>query len=150
MDGGTLNWRVLPPACSPYASETVESSDAYLAVGCVFNDYSSAGYTMLLKKQKMIQVAFATGCLAVHHLYVCMRMASQGVTIAGLMMHCERSAGKGCISTPHHMSLQLVSCVVAQDRLQTPAALPSSDQLATCVCLRHAWEFAHRCSGVRY
>ena len=41
---------------SPFTAETVESSDAYVLVGPLFNDYSSAGYTMLLKKQKMVEV----------------------------------------------------------------------------------------------
>lgn len=42
--------------CSPYCCETVESADIYVVVGGIFNDYSSAGYSMLLKRSKMIEV----------------------------------------------------------------------------------------------
>ncbi|KAL2633294.1 hypothetical protein R1flu_004773 [Riccia fluitans] len=41
---------------TPYALEIVESADAYLFAGPVFNDYSSVGYSLLLKKEKMINV----------------------------------------------------------------------------------------------
>ncbi|KAG6549534.1 hypothetical protein Mapa_008915 [Marchantia paleacea] len=41
---------------TPYALEIVESADAYMFVGPVFNDYSSVGYSLLLKKEKMILV----------------------------------------------------------------------------------------------
>lgn len=41
---------------SPYCSEVVESCDAYLFAGAIHNDYSSVGYSLLLKKEKMIDV----------------------------------------------------------------------------------------------
>lgn len=41
---------------SPYCLEIVESADAYIFVGPIFNDYSSVGYSLLLKKQHMIIV----------------------------------------------------------------------------------------------
>lgn len=41
---------------SPFCLEIVESADAYLFAGPVFNDYSSVGYSLLLKKEKMIIV----------------------------------------------------------------------------------------------
>ena len=44
---------------SAYCCETVESADIYVVVGGIFNDYSSAGYSMLLKRNKMIEVSLA-------------------------------------------------------------------------------------------
>lgn len=41
---------------SPYCLEIVESSDAYIFAGPIFNDYSSVGYSLLLKKAHMIVV----------------------------------------------------------------------------------------------
>ena len=41
---------------SPYCAETVESSDCYLFAGPVTNDYTSVGYSLLLKPEKMIVV----------------------------------------------------------------------------------------------
>ncbi|KAL2234079.1 pyruvate decarboxylase 1-like [Sesamum indicum] len=39
-----------------FCAEIVESADAYLFVGPIFNDYSSVGYSLLLKKEKAIIV----------------------------------------------------------------------------------------------
>lgn len=39
-----------------YCGEIVESSDAYLFAGPIFNDYSSVGYSLLIKKEKAIIV----------------------------------------------------------------------------------------------
>nr|CAD1817547.1 unnamed protein product [Ananas comosus var. bracteatus] len=39
-----------------FCAEIVESADAYLIVGPIFNDYSSVGYSLLLKKEKSIVV----------------------------------------------------------------------------------------------
>ncbi|OAY74408.1 Pyruvate decarboxylase 1 [Ananas comosus] len=39
-----------------YWGAIVESADAYLIVGPIFNDYSSVGYSLLLKKEKSIVV----------------------------------------------------------------------------------------------
>ncbi|GKV08390.1 hypothetical protein SLEP1_g20022 [Rubroshorea leprosula] len=39
-----------------FCGEIVESSDAYLFAGPIFNDYSSVGYSLLLKKEKAIIV----------------------------------------------------------------------------------------------
>ncbi|KAL2330711.1 hypothetical protein Fmac_018292 [Flemingia macrophylla] len=39
-----------------YCAEIVESADAYLFAGPIFNDYSSVGYSLLLKKEKAIIV----------------------------------------------------------------------------------------------
>lgn len=41
---------------SPFCLEIVESADAYIFVGPIFNDYSSVGYSLLIKKQHMIVV----------------------------------------------------------------------------------------------
>jgi pyruvate decarboxylase len=41
---------------SPYVCEIVESSDLYIYVGPVFNDYTTTGYSTLVKKEKMIQI----------------------------------------------------------------------------------------------
>ncbi|KAL4385001.1 hypothetical protein GQ457_15G027720 [Hibiscus cannabinus] len=39
-----------------FCSEIVESADAYLFAGPIFNDYSSVGYSLLLKKEKAVVV----------------------------------------------------------------------------------------------
>nr|AIE47262.1 pyruvate decarboxylase [Hevea brasiliensis] len=39
-----------------FCGEIVESSDAYVFVGPIFNDYSSVGYSLLIKKEKAIKV----------------------------------------------------------------------------------------------
>ncbi|KAK6935708.1 Thiamine pyrophosphate enzyme, C-terminal TPP-binding [Dillenia turbinata] len=39
---------------TPFCAEIVESADAYLFAGPIFNDYSSVGYSLLLKKEKAI------------------------------------------------------------------------------------------------
>ncbi|XP_010558370.1 PREDICTED: pyruvate decarboxylase 1-like [Tarenaya hassleriana] len=41
---------------TPFCSEIVESADAYIFVGPIFNDYSSVGYSLLLKQEKAIIV----------------------------------------------------------------------------------------------
>ena len=41
---------------SAFCAEIVESADAYLFAGPIFNDYSSVGYSLLLKKEKAIIV----------------------------------------------------------------------------------------------
>ncbi|CAD5174140.1 unnamed protein product [Musa acuminata subsp. malaccensis] len=37
-----------------YCGEIVESADAYIFVGPIFNDYSSVGYSLLIKKEKAV------------------------------------------------------------------------------------------------
>ncbi|KAJ0882949.1 putative pyruvate decarboxylase [Helianthus annuus] len=39
-----------------FCAEIVESADAYIFVGPIFNDYSSVGYSLLLKKEKALIV----------------------------------------------------------------------------------------------
>ncbi|XP_050221321.1 pyruvate decarboxylase 1 [Mercurialis annua] len=39
-----------------FCGEIVESADAYIFVGPIFNDYSSVGYSLLIKKEKTILV----------------------------------------------------------------------------------------------
>jgi pyruvate decarboxylase len=41
---------------TPYCAEVVESADAYVFCGPIFNDYTSVGYSLLLKDEKMIVV----------------------------------------------------------------------------------------------
>jgi len=41
---------------SPFVCEVVESSDLYIYAGPVFNDYTTTGYSTLVKKEKMIQI----------------------------------------------------------------------------------------------
>ncbi|KAG7027885.1 Pyruvate decarboxylase 1 [Cucurbita argyrosperma subsp. argyrosperma] len=40
-----------------FCAEIVESADAYLFAGPIFNDYSSVGYSLLLKREKAVIVA---------------------------------------------------------------------------------------------
>lgn len=39
-----------------FCGEIVESADAYVFVGPIFNDYSSVGYSLLIKKEKLVIV----------------------------------------------------------------------------------------------
>ncbi|XP_047319823.1 pyruvate decarboxylase 2-like [Impatiens glandulifera] len=41
---------------TPFCAEIIESADAYLFAGGLFNDYSSVGYSLLLKKEKAVIV----------------------------------------------------------------------------------------------
>ncbi|XP_043701259.1 pyruvate decarboxylase 1 isoform X2 [Telopea speciosissima] len=41
---------------SNFCGEIVESADAYMFVGPIFNDYSSVGYSLLIKKEKSVIV----------------------------------------------------------------------------------------------
>ncbi|KAL1194074.1 Pyruvate decarboxylase 4 [Cardamine amara subsp. amara] len=41
---------------TPFCSEIVESADAYIFAGPIFNDFSSVGYSLLLKREKAIIV----------------------------------------------------------------------------------------------
>jgi TPP-dependent 2-oxoacid decarboxylase len=41
---------------SPYCAEIVESADVYLFAGPIFNDYSSVGYSLLIKGEKSVRV----------------------------------------------------------------------------------------------
>ena len=42
---------------TPFCSEVVESCDSYLFAGAINNDYSSVGYSLLIKKEKTIDVS---------------------------------------------------------------------------------------------
>ncbi|KAH7851171.1 hypothetical protein Vadar_008133 [Vaccinium darrowii] len=46
-------WGVM---CTSYCGEIVESADAYVFVGPIFNDYSSVGYSSLIKKETSVIV----------------------------------------------------------------------------------------------
>ncbi|GAX76913.1 hypothetical protein CEUSTIGMA_g4359.t1 [Chlamydomonas eustigma] len=46
---GAVSW--------PAVAEIVESADLVLSVGCVWNDYSTVGYSLLLKPERMLTVA---------------------------------------------------------------------------------------------
>ncbi|KAH7864730.1 hypothetical protein Vadar_033116 [Vaccinium darrowii] len=46
-------WGVM---CTGYCGEIVESGDAYVFVGPIFNDYSSVGYSLLIKKETSVIV----------------------------------------------------------------------------------------------
>ena len=41
---------------SPYCCETVEAADAYVFAGALINDYTTTGYSLLIKKEKMVLV----------------------------------------------------------------------------------------------
>lgn len=48
-----------------FCNEIVESADAYVFAGPIFNDYSSFGYSLLLKKEKAIMIQ--PECVVVGH-----------------------------------------------------------------------------------
>ncbi|DBA80991.1 TPA: Pyruvate decarboxylase 3 [Trebouxia sp. C0005] len=59
---------------SPYCSEVVESCDVYMFVGAIHNDYSSVGYSLLLKKEKMIDVDLFRVTIGGRHTFGCVNM----------------------------------------------------------------------------
>eukprot|EP00271_Cylindrocystis_brebissonii_P013513 TRINITY_DN3337_c0_g1_i1.p1 TRINITY_DN3337_c0_g1~~TRINITY_DN3337_c0_g1_i1.p1 ORF type:complete len:570 (+),score=102.66 TRINITY_DN3337_c0_g1_i1:282-1991(+) len=59
---------------TPFALEIVESADAYLFAGPVFNDYSSVGYSLLIKKEKMVLVEEQSVTIAGGERYGCVLM----------------------------------------------------------------------------
>jgi pyruvate decarboxylase len=48
--------RYWPHVSSPHVSTVVESSDLYLFVGPIFNDYTTTGWTALLSPSKLIDI----------------------------------------------------------------------------------------------
>ena len=69
---------------SPYVCETVESADIYVFVGPVFNDYTTTGYSTLIKDEKMILIKG-------REVSVCGRKRFHGVRMCDVL---ERLAGK--------------------------------------------------------
>lgn len=57
-----------------FCSEIVESADAYIFAGPIFNDYSSVGYSLLLKKEKSIIVQPDRVVVANGPAFGCVRM----------------------------------------------------------------------------
>ncbi|KAG5545001.1 hypothetical protein RHGRI_017458 [Rhododendron griersonianum] len=47
---------ITKPMSTSYYGEVVESTDAYIFVGPIFNDYSLVGYSLLIKKEKSVIV----------------------------------------------------------------------------------------------
>ena len=39
---------------TPFCAETIEASDCYLFAGPIINDYTTVGYSLLIKPEKMI------------------------------------------------------------------------------------------------
>lgn len=59
---------------SPFCLEIVESADCYIFVGPIFNDYSSVGYSLLLKKSNMIVLDPNKVNIGAYAEYGCVRM----------------------------------------------------------------------------
>ncbi|KAG0571245.1 hypothetical protein KC19_6G222400 [Ceratodon purpureus] len=59
---------------SPFCLEIVESSDCYIFAGPVFNDYSSVGYSLLIKKSNMIVLEPDTVSIGEEEEYGCVQM----------------------------------------------------------------------------
>ncbi|XP_047317325.1 pyruvate decarboxylase 2-like [Impatiens glandulifera] len=57
-----------------FCGEIVESADAYIFVGPIFNDYSSVGYSLLLRKEKAIIVQPDRVVISNGHAFGCIRM----------------------------------------------------------------------------
>ncbi len=78
---------------SPYCSEVVESCDVYMFVGAIHNDYSSVGYSLLLKKEKMIDVSLSSllvcfVCPACVCMRACVRMCLRAYACACMTWSC--------------------------------------------------------------
>lgn len=91
---------------SPYCSEVVESCDVYMFVGAIHNDYSSVGYSLLLKKEKMIDVSLSS-------LLVCFVCPA-----------CVHACMRGCV----HTCACMCACV--------PACLPMCVRACLPACMR--------------
>jgi len=115
---GAVSW--------PAVAEVVESADLVVTVGCVWTDYSSVGYSLLLKPEKTI------------------RVGDRRVTIRGGQTF-------GCIS-PDHFLLELAksikpnpTCWTAFGRMYVPPgiplALPEDAQLTSLVMTKHIQNF---------
>lgn len=59
---------------SPFCLEIVESADCYIFAGPIFNDYSSVGYSLLLKKSNMIILDPDKVNIGIDAEYGCVRM----------------------------------------------------------------------------
>jgi len=60
---------------SPYCAEIVESADAYLFAGPIFNDYSSVGYSLLIKDAKSVRVEAERVTIGASQQFGCVLMA---------------------------------------------------------------------------
>ena len=54
-----------------YCAETVESADVYLVAGPTFNDYTTTGWTLLMKDSKV-----CSGCCRRAVAHICVTAAS--------------------------------------------------------------------------
>ncbi len=93
---------------SPYCSEVVESCDVYMFVGAIHNDYSSVGYSLLLKKEKMIDVSLSS-LSASSVLRVCVRDVRACVCVHDLVVYCSFDCG----CHPHWLQ-QCWLCLIAE------------------------------------
>lgn len=60
---------------TPYCAETVEAADVAVFVGPIFNDYTTVGYSLLLKKEKTIIVEPDRVVIANRRYFQCIHMA---------------------------------------------------------------------------
>ena len=60
---------------TPYCAETVEAADVALFAGPIFNDYTSVGYSLLLKRDKTIIVEPDRVVVAGRRYFQCVEMA---------------------------------------------------------------------------
>ncbi|KAL7207296.1 hypothetical protein ACSBR1_029288 [Camellia fascicularis] len=90
-----------------FCARIVESADAYLFAGPIFNDYSSVGYSLLLKREKAIIVqpecvviengpAFGSNQLYFHELQTRYQMMMEVKVVS-------RESIKPSSPTPHHL-----------------------------------------------
>ncbi len=90
---------------SPYCSEVVESCDVYMFVGAIHNDYSSVGYSLLLKKEKMIDVSLSA-------LLVCFICPACVRTCMCAYVHvCVRACVRTCMCAYVHVCVCACACV---------------------------------------
>jgi len=107
---------------SPFVCEIVESADLYIYVGPVFNDYTTTGYSTLVKKEKMIQV-LPDRVKTPHAEFGCVYMAEFLAALTS-WAHFEKKP----------KSLKAYQRIFTPESV--PAPLPSDEPLSTRAVLR--------------
>jgi TPP-dependent 2-oxoacid decarboxylase len=133
-----MYYRYWGQVSTAYAAETVESADAYLLAGAVFNDYTTTGWTLLMKDTK---VTPCSSCMAADcrtsqmQLPLCVRdnpatlqtpssIISELQCVAfGQMVHVASNSVK-------IGGAQIFSCIVMSEFLTALAGLRTSKQVA--------------------
>ncbi|QDZ23792.1 pyruvate decarboxylase [Chloropicon primus] len=106
----------------PYVCETVESADFYLFIGPVFNDYTTTGYSTLVKEEKMIMIRG-------REVSICGRKRYHGVRMADVLELLSRKVKKNDASMKNFERMFVPP--------GNPPALGKGEKLQTNVLMHH-------------